>query len=163
MSFFLLPQQCNTTLCVIIDKIGDELYEAEFYEEFPEETTIEVDLQHIIVQLLREFSFLHDNEKNNNGDDEEEEETTGDTVESPNNNAPHLKSNYFKKQLCLMAGEIGLVKRSNNDSKDYMSEVTARLFMHPTLKGVSDTIEKIGCVQNENEWGKMLHNIRKTW
>ena len=40
-------------LCGIDDEIGDELYEAEFYEELPEEATIEVDLQHIKVQLLR--------------------------------------------------------------------------------------------------------------
>ncbi len=56
------------------------MYEAEFYEELPDEATIEVDLQHIKVQLLSEFSFLHDNEEYNNGDDEEEEGTTGDTT-----------------------------------------------------------------------------------
>ncbi len=112
--------------CIIIDKIGDELYEAEFYEELPEETTIVVELQHILVQLLHEFSFLNDNEEYNNGDDEEEEGATGDTVESPDSNAPHLKSNYFKKQLHLMAGEIGLAKGSNNDNEDDMSEVTTR-------------------------------------
>jgi len=50
-------------LCVIVDEIGDELYEAEFYEELPEESTIEAEVQHIIVQLLRDFSFLNENEE----------------------------------------------------------------------------------------------------
>ena len=56
-------------LCVIVDEIGDELYEAEFYEELPEESTIEAEVQHIIVQLLRDFSFLNENEEYDSGVD----------------------------------------------------------------------------------------------
>ena len=118
------------------------MYEAEFYEELPEGTLIEAEIQSIVVQLLREFSFLEENEEYKYGDEEEEEETNGDTVQSPSNNAPHLKSNYFKKQLRLMAADIGVGKGTNMGNEDDMSQVTARVFTHPSLNSVHDSIDK---------------------
>jgi hypothetical protein len=158
-------------LCVIVDEIGDELYEAEFYEELPEESTIEAEVQHIIVQLLRDFSFLNENQEYDSGVDEEEEGRAGDMDNSPNKISPHLKSNYFKKQLQKMAGNIGLAKGINNDIEDDISEVTARVFTHPTLKGVSDSIdnnrlcEKRGfmekiAVQHQKKQGEAVNRRR---
>jgi hypothetical protein len=38
--------------------IGDEIYEAEFYGELPPNTKIDVKVQSIVLQLLREYDFL---------------------------------------------------------------------------------------------------------
>ena len=56
---------------MLTNHIGDELYEAEFYEELPEGTLIEAEIQSIVVQLLREFSFLEENEEYKYGDEED--------------------------------------------------------------------------------------------
>jgi hypothetical protein len=64
-------------------KKGDELYEAEFCEELSHDTTIEVEIQYIVLQLLHDFSFLNENEEYNHGGNEDEEEAEGDNAQSP--------------------------------------------------------------------------------
>lgn len=49
------------------------MYEAEFYEELPEGATIEKEIEVIVLQLLRDFSFLKADEEYHDVDDIDED------------------------------------------------------------------------------------------
>ena len=104
--------------------IGDELYEAEFYGELPPNTKIDVEIQSIVIQLLREYDFLGIGDSYDWASEEEEavlpeeeavppvEEEDMQSVEEEDvntedksNNVHNLRSNYFKNQLKKMAGK----------------------------------------------------------
>ena len=133
---------------MLTNHIGDELYEAEFYGELPENTKIENELQSIVVQLLRDYGFLSKGEEYNWGSDEEvavenEENTSTVTENEVVNNVHKLKSNYFKNQLRKMAGNNRWGSTNVNVAEDDdISEVTAMVLSHPSRNSVTEPIDK---------------------
>lgn len=142
--------------------IGDELYEAEFYGELPPNTKIDVEIQSIVIQLLREYDFLGIGDSYDWASEEEEavlpeeeavppvEEEDMQSVEEENvntedksNNVHNLRSNYFKNQLKKMAGKNrwGSTTKKHEEDDD-VSEVTAMVMSHPTYNSVKEPMDK---------------------
>ena len=127
------------TLCTKNEQLGDELYEAEFYEELPQGSTIEKEIEFIVLQLLREFCFLKDDEEYHDDDDEDNE---CGKEKTPTQNTYNVKSNYFQKQLRMMATKYEVAKGGKDDDEgDDMSDVTAKVFSHSTLTEISNTMD----------------------
>ena len=124
------------------------MYEAEFYEELLQGTAIEKEIELIVLELLRDFSFLKENEEYHDGDDSDEEcgreeSTTQNILQSTTQNIHNLRSNYFQKQLRLMATKYGVPKGGADDNEgDDMSDVTAKVFCHLTLTEISKTMDE---------------------
>jgi hypothetical protein len=68
------------------------LYEAEFYEELPQGTAIEKQIELIVLELLHDFSFLKENEEYHDGEDSDEE-CGKDPEHSRVNNPEHSRVN----------------------------------------------------------------------
>lgn len=95
-------------MCTTIVKLGDELYEAEFYEEIPQGTSIEKEIDVIVLDLLRDFSFLKDDEEYEYVDDDDNDDEECVKEMSATQNTSTFKSNYFQKQLRFMATKYGV-------------------------------------------------------
>lgn len=122
------------------------MYEAEFYEELPEGATIEKEIEVIVLQLLRDFSFLKADEEYHDVDDIDEdsckEKLTTENTQNEQSNLHNLKSNYFQKQLRYMAAKYaGQNGGEDEDEGDYMSDVRAKVFSHPTVTQISKTMD----------------------
>ncbi len=86
------------------------MYEAEFYEELPEGATIEKEIEVIVLQLLRDFSFLKTDEEYHDVDDIDEdsckEKLATENTQNEQSNLHNLKSNYFSEAAALYGSKI---------------------------------------------------------
>ena len=130
-------------MCTTIVKLGDELYEAEFYEEIPQGTSIEKEIDVIVLDLLRDFSFLKDDEEYEYVDDDDNDDEECVKEMSATQNTSTFKSNYFQKQLRFMATKYGVRQGGDGDDDgDNMSDVTAKVFSHPTVSEIAKTMDE---------------------
>ncbi len=122
------------------------MYEAELYNELPDNTTIEHEIQDIIHELLLKFNYISVNVgksyKNAIGTSGvqmggNESESSAEGVE--NKNVHHnLRSNYFKKQLKRLA-----LQSSDQDeqSEDGMSNMSLIVSKHPSYKKIKNSVD----------------------
>jgi hypothetical protein len=104
------------------------LYEAEFYEELPEGAILEKEIEVIVLQLLRDFSFLKADEEYHDVDDIDEdsckEKLATENTQNEQSNLHNLKSNYFQKQLrCMAAKYTEPNGGKDDDERDDMSDI----------------------------------------
>jgi hypothetical protein len=121
--------------------IGDQLYEAEFYNEIPKHTTIEREIQATVVELLHEYGYINDGQEYNFDLDVQDITQSDDNEVSPKTK---LKSNYFKKQLQVMGAFAANTKSalSEDDSDDNVSEMTNMVLSHRSFKKVDDPMDE---------------------